>query len=53
MLNHPDPEPLYRLAQKLPDDLTLWEALLQRLPAQDPRYPAVLAWVRRLSAQYR
>ncbi|WP_243454833.1 hypothetical protein [Meiothermus sp. CFH 77666] len=53
VLDHPDPEPLYRLAQKLPDDLTLWEALLQRLPAQDPRYPAVLAWARRLSAQYR
>ncbi|WP_119280007.1 hypothetical protein, partial [Calidithermus roseus] len=53
VLDHPDPEPLYRLAQKLPDDLALWEALLQRLPAQDPRYPAVLAWARRLSAQYR
>ncbi|GEM88506.1 hypothetical protein [Meiothermus granaticius] len=53
VLDHPDPEPLYQLAQKLPDDLTLWEALLQRLPAQDPRYPAVLAWARGLSAQYR
>jgi hypothetical protein len=53
VLDHPDPEPLYRLAQKLPDDLTLWEALLQRLPPQDPRYPAVLAWARRLSACYR
>jgi GAF domain-containing protein len=53
VLQQPDLELLYRLAQQIPDDLTLWEALLHRLPAQDPRHPAVRAWVRRLSAQYR
>jgi len=53
VLRQPDPEPLYRLAQKIPDDLVLWEALLERLPEPDPRRPAVRAWVRRLNAQYR
>ncbi|WP_337870714.1 hypothetical protein [Meiothermus sp.] len=53
VLQQPGPERLYRLAQKIPDDLVLWEALLERLPEQDPRRPAVRAWVRRLSAQYR
>lgn len=53
VLRQPDPEPLYRLAQRIADDLILWEALLERLPEQDPRRPAVRAWVRRLSAQYR
>lgn len=53
ILHQPDPELLYRLAQKIPNDLALWEALLAHLPEQDPRYPALLAWVRRLSAQYR
>jgi len=53
VLQQPDLELLYRLAQQIPDDLTLWEALLERLPPQDPRHPAVRAWVRRLSAQYR
>lgn len=53
VLQQPDLELLYRLAQQIPDDLTLWEALLHRLPPQDPRHPAVWAWVRRLSAQYR
>ncbi|GEM85107.1 hypothetical protein [Meiothermus hypogaeus] len=47
------PLTLYHLAQKLPDDLTLWEALLARLPEQDPRYPAARSWVKRLSARYR
>jgi len=51
-LQQPDLELLYRLAQQIPDDLTLWEALLERLSPQDPRHPAVRAWVRRLSAQY-
>jgi hypothetical protein len=53
VLQHADPEPLYRLAQQIPADLALWEALLVRLPEPDPRRPAILAWVRRLSAQYR
>ena len=53
VLQHPDLELLYRLAQQIPDDLTLWETLLHRLSPQDPRHPAVRAWVRRLSAQYR
>lgn len=53
VLRQPDPEPLYLLAQKIPNDLTLWEALLERLPAHDPRRPAVQAWAQRLSALYR
>ena|GEM_PF-4206645 len=53
VLQQPDLELLYRLAQQIPDDLTLWETLLHRLSPQDPRHPAVRAWVRRLSAQYR
>lgn len=52
VVKQPGPEALYLLAQRIPDDLTLWEALLARLPEPDPRRPAVLAWVRRLSAQY-
>lgn len=47
------PELLFRLAERLRDDLRVWEALLERLPKQDPRYPAVLSWVKRLSAHYR
>lgn len=53
VLQQPDPELLYRLVQRIPDDLLLWETLLHRLSPQDPRYPAVWAWVKRLSAQYR
>lgn len=46
-------ELLLRLAERLKDDLRVWEALLEHLPEQDPRYPAVRSWVRRLSARYR
>ncbi|GIW33348.1 hypothetical protein [Meiothermus sp.] len=53
VLQQPDLELLYCLAQQIPDDLTLWEALLHRLPPQDPRYTAARSWVKRLSAQYR
>jgi hypothetical protein len=53
ILRQPEPELLYLLAQRLPHDLLVWEALLQHLPPHDPRRPAVKAWVRRLSAEYR
>ncbi|GIW35473.1 hypothetical protein [Meiothermus sp.] len=46
-------ELLLRLAERLKDDLRVWEALLARLPEQDPRYPAARSWVKRLSARYR
>lgn len=52
VLQQPSPEALYLLAQRIPEDLILWEALLRRLPPDDPRRPGVLAWVRRLSAGY-
>jgi hypothetical protein len=48
-----DPDLLYPLAQRLGEDLTVWEAVLQALPPHDPRYPLALAWVRRLRAEYR
>jgi hypothetical protein len=53
VLAHGDPDLLYPLARRLGEDLTVWEALLQALPPHDPRYPLALAWVRRLSAEYR
>jgi hypothetical protein len=47
-----DPGLLYALAQRLEDDLELWEAALETLPPHDSRYPATLARVRRLRAEY-
>lgn len=47
-----DPGLLYALAQRLEDDLELWEAALETLPPHDSRYPATLAQVRRLRAKY-
>ncbi|WP_135255728.1 hypothetical protein [Thermus caldilimi] len=40
------------LAERLGDDLELWEALLERLPPLDPRRPAVLARVGRLRREW-
>lgn len=47
-----DPNLLYTLAQRLEDDLELWEVVLKTLPSDDPRRPASLAWVCRLRAEY-
>jgi hypothetical protein len=44
---------LYRLCERLPDDLELWETLLERTPGYDPRHPAVLARVTRLQREYK
>ncbi|RIH84255.1 hypothetical protein Mlute_01948 [Meiothermus luteus] len=53
VLRSGEPGLLYRLAERLRDDLRVWEACLATLPPRDPRYPAAQAWVRRLSARYR
>ncbi|GIW26260.1 hypothetical protein [Meiothermus sp.] len=53
VLQSGEPELLYRLAERLRDDLRVWEACLTALPPRDPRRPAVQAWVKRLSARYR
>ena len=47
-----DLELLHQLGQSWPDDLELWETLLQRTPSHDPRFPAVLARVTRLQGEY-
>jgi hypothetical protein len=39
---------LLRLAELLPDDPEVWETLAQVTPPEDPRYPAVVARLRRL-----
>lgn len=41
-------EALTELAHRLPEQAEVWQALLDCLLADDPRYPAVLARVRRL-----
>ncbi|GGN02609.1 hypothetical protein GCM10007092_16140 [Thermus composti] len=45
-------EDLYTLAQRLGEDLELWEALLERLPPEDPRRPIAQARVERLRREY-
>lgn len=47
-----DPGLLYGLAQRLGDDLLVWEACLEAMPSKDPRRPAVRAWVERLRRSY-
>ena len=39
-------------AERLGEDLEVWEALLERLPSQDPRLPIVRARVARLRREY-
>lgn len=39
---------MLRLAEILPDDPEVWETLAQLIPPEDPRYPAVVARLRRL-----
>lgn len=47
-----DPEALLLLAERLGEDLELWEALLESLPPQDPRRPFVLARTARLRREW-
>ncbi|MER3462107.1 MAG: hypothetical protein C4342_03625, partial [Armatimonadota bacterium] len=52
VLSSGDPGLLYGLAQRLGDDLLVWEACLEAMPPKDPRRPAVRAWVERLRRSY-
>ena len=47
-----DTENLFLLAERLGEDLEVWEALMERLPSQDPRLPIVRARVARLRREY-
>ncbi len=47
-----DPELLFTLAQRLEEDLEVWEALLGLLPKEDPRRPLAAARVARLKKAY-
>lgn len=46
------PEQLLALAERISDDLAVWENLLKHLSKQDVCYPAVIARVRRLKNDY-
>lgn len=48
VLSARDPEAVLTLAEKLGDDLTLWEAALETLPQSDPRRLIVEARVKQL-----
>ncbi|WP_436410924.1 hypothetical protein [Thermus scotoductus] len=43
---------LLTLAERLGEDLELWEALLERLSPEDPRLPIAQARVARLRREY-
>jgi hypothetical protein len=45
-------ESLFLLAERLGEDLEVWEALLERLPPEDPRLPLARARVARLRREY-
>ncbi|RTG98392.1 hypothetical protein CSW25_00955 [Thermus scotoductus] len=45
-------ESLFLLAERLGEDLGVWEALLERLPSQDPRLPIAQARVERLRREW-
>jgi hypothetical protein len=45
-------ESLFLLAGRLGEDLEVWEALLERLPPEDPRLPIARARVARLRREY-
>ncbi|WP_241374266.1 hypothetical protein [Thermus arciformis] len=47
-----DTENLFLLAERLGEDLEVWEALLERLPPEDPRLPIARARVERLRREY-
>lgn len=52
VLNRGTLEDLYTLAQRLGENLELWEALLERLPPEDPRRPIARARVARLRREW-
>jgi cytochrome c-type biogenesis protein CcmH/NrfG len=45
-------ESLFLLAERLGEDLEVWEALLERLPPEDPRLPLARARVERLRREW-
>jgi arsenate reductase-like glutaredoxin family protein len=45
-------ESLFLLADRLGEDLEVWEALLERLPPEDPRLPLARARVARLRREW-
>lgn len=47
-----NPDALMLLAERLPDDLEVWEALLAAMPPSDLRYHVILHRVRRLKHRY-
>ncbi|GAB5603164.1 hypothetical protein FJNA_16900 [Thermus sp. FJN-A] len=47
-----DTENLFLLAERLGEDLEVWEALLERLPPQDPRRSIAQARITRLRREY-
>jgi len=47
-----DGESLFLLAERLGEDLEVWEALLERLPPEDPRLPIARARVARLRREW-
>ena len=47
-----DGESLFLLAERLGEDLEVWEALLELLPPEDPRLPLAQARVARLRREY-
>lgn len=51
-LNTADPEVLVDLAERFKDDLEVWEAALNALPRQDPRYSLVAARCKQLALTY-
>ena len=47
-----DGESLFLLAERLGEDLEVWEALLEKLPPEDPRLPIAQARVARLRREW-
>jgi len=47
-----DGEALFTLAERIADDLELWQASLESMDETDPRRPIALAYVRRLQRDY-
>lgn len=52
ILGTPEPANLFRLSERFPDDLEVWEQLLEKVPKDDPRYFAIRARVHRLRQAY-
>ncbi len=47
-----DPDAPFLLAERLGEDLEVWEALLERLPPEDPRLPIAQARAERLRREW-